>query len=85
MDAPGTPFEDEVVVRRLRFSSEDTGFAVIDADRDGDDIVLVGPLAHLEERERVRIERRLAGRQALRAAGQGRAGRAGRRRRARRR
>ena len=53
---PGTAFEDEVVVRRLRFASEDTGFAVIDAERDGDDIVLVGPLAHLEERERVRIE-----------------------------
>ena len=30
-----------------------TGFAVIDADRDGDDIVLIGPLAHLEEREHV--------------------------------
>ena len=42
-------------------------------------------LAHLEERERVRDPRRLAGRQALRAAGEGlarRAGRAVRRRRA---
>ena len=28
---------------------------MIDAERDGDDIVLVGPLAHLEERERVRV------------------------------
>ena len=41
MDAPGTPFEDEVVIRRLRWSSEDSGFAVIDADREGDDVVLV--------------------------------------------
>ena len=28
---------------------------MVDAERDGDDIVLVGTLAHLEERERVRI------------------------------
>ena len=53
---PGTAFSDEVVVRRLRFTSEDSGFAVIDAERSGDDVVLVGTLAHLEERERVRIE-----------------------------
>ena len=53
---PGSPFSDEVVVRRLRFTSEDSGFAVIDADRSGDDVVLVGTIAHLEERERVRIE-----------------------------
>ncbi|HEX6026393.1 MAG TPA: AAA family ATPase [Solirubrobacter sp.] len=52
---PGAPFEDEVLVRRLRWASDDTGFAVIDAERDGDDIVLVGPIAHLEERERVRV------------------------------
>ena len=55
MDAPGTPFEDEIVVRRIRFSSEETGFAVVDADRDGDELVLIGPLAHLEEREHVKI------------------------------
>src|SRR4051812_42446220 len=53
---PGTAFTDEVVVRRLRFAAEDTGFAVVDADCEGDDVVLVGTLAHLEERERVRIE-----------------------------
>ena len=53
---PGTAFSDEVVVRRLRFTSEDSGFAVIDADRGGDDVVLIGTIAHLEERERVRIE-----------------------------
>src|SRR5687767_2320753 len=53
---PGMAFTDEVVVRRLRFAAEDTGFAVVDAVREGDDVVLVGTLAHLEERERVRIE-----------------------------
>ena len=52
---PGAPFEDEVVVRRRRWASADSGFAVLDADRDGDEIVLVGPLAHLEERERARV------------------------------
>jgi len=53
---PGTPFQDEVVVRRLRWSSDETGFAIIDADRAGDEVVLVGTIAHLEERERVRID-----------------------------
>src|SRR3954466_5599578 len=53
---PGAPFDDEVVIRRLRFTAEDTGFAGVGADRSGDDVVLIGTLAHLEERERVRIE-----------------------------
>ena len=52
---PGTPFQDEVIIRRLRWSSDETGFAIIDADRAGDEVVLVGTIAHLEERERVRI------------------------------
>ena len=52
---PGTPFEDEVLIRRPRWSSDETGFAIVDADRDGDEITLVGTIAHLEERERVRI------------------------------
>ena len=51
----GTPFTGEVVVRRRRWASAETGFAVLDAESDGDAIVLVGPLAHLEERERVRV------------------------------
>jgi exodeoxyribonuclease V alpha subunit len=54
--APGTRFADEVVVERVRFTSEETGFAVLDADRDGDEIVLVGPLGHLEAGERVSVE-----------------------------
>ena len=53
---PGTPFQDEVVIRRLRWSSDETGYAIVDADRDGDEVVLVGTIAHLEERERVRID-----------------------------
>ena len=53
--APGTPFEDEVLIRHIRWASEETGFAVIEADRAGDEITLVGTIAHLEERERVRI------------------------------
>src|ERR1700750_3125358 len=53
--SPGTPFDDEVVVRRRRYASADSGFAVIDAERDGDEIVLVGPIGHLEERERARV------------------------------
>jgi exodeoxyribonuclease V alpha subunit len=52
---PGTAFEDEVVIRRRRWSSDESGFAVVVADRDGDEVVLVGTIAHLEERERVRI------------------------------
>jgi exodeoxyribonuclease V alpha subunit len=52
---PGTDFEDEVVVRRVRFATPDGAFAVVEADRDGDEVVLVGPLAHLEERERVAV------------------------------
>src|SRR3954447_1888748 len=53
--APGTAFEDEVVVQRVRFTAPDGAFGVVEADRDGDEIVLVGPVAHLEERERVVI------------------------------
>jgi exodeoxyribonuclease V alpha subunit len=52
---PGSAFEDEVVVRRRRFANEETGFAVLDVERDGDEIVLVGTIAHLEERERARV------------------------------
>jgi exodeoxyribonuclease V alpha subunit len=50
-----TAFDAEVTIRRTRFASEETGFAVLDADADGDPVVLVGPLIHLEERERARV------------------------------
>jgi exodeoxyribonuclease V alpha subunit len=52
---PGAPFEHEVLIRRRRWASDESGFAVLDADRDGDEVVLVGTIAHLEERERVRV------------------------------
>jgi exodeoxyribonuclease V alpha subunit len=49
-------FNGEVTVRRTRFVSDQTGWAVVDAlDEDGGLIVLVGPLIHLEERERARV------------------------------
>jgi len=49
-------FDAQVTVRRTRWASEETGWAVVDAvDEDGDAIVLVGPLVHLEERERARV------------------------------
>src|SRR2546429_7444522 len=49
-------FDQEVIVRRTRYASEASGWAVLDAaDQEGDHVVLVGPLVHLEERERVRV------------------------------
>jgi exodeoxyribonuclease V alpha subunit len=53
--AEGTPFAAEVTVRGQRFANEDSGFAVLDADADGRHVVLVGPLAHLEPRERASV------------------------------
>src|SRR3712207_2084551 len=52
---PGTDFADEVVIRRVRFASDDQSFAVVEADRDGDEVILVGPVGYLEERERVAV------------------------------
>jgi exodeoxyribonuclease V alpha subunit len=50
-------FDGDVTVVRTRYLSPDTGWAVLDAcDHDGDELVLVGPLGHLEARERARIE-----------------------------
>ncbi len=48
-------FDAEVTIRRRRFANEENGFAVLDADHDGRPVVLVGPLVHLEERERARV------------------------------
>ena len=48
-------FDAEVVIRRQRFANEENGFAVVDAEHDGDEIVLVGPLSHLEAKERVHV------------------------------
>jgi exodeoxyribonuclease V alpha subunit len=49
-------FDAEVTVRRTRYAREDTGWAVLEASgEDGAPVVLVGPLTHLEERERARV------------------------------
>jgi exodeoxyribonuclease V alpha subunit len=49
-------FDAEVTVRRRRFASEQTGWAVVEAvDPDGDEVILVGPLIHLEPAERAHV------------------------------
>jgi exodeoxyribonuclease V alpha subunit len=49
-------FESDVTVRRTRFASADSGWAVVEAaDDDGTPIVLVGPLVHLEDGERAHV------------------------------
>lgn len=53
--AEGTPFAAEVVVRGSRFANEESGFAVLDGEAEGRHVVLVGPIAHLEERERAAV------------------------------
>ncbi|MGI8429940.1 MAG: AAA family ATPase [Solirubrobacteraceae bacterium] len=51
-----TGFDAEVTIRRTRYTSDATGWSVLDATRqDGTPVVLVGPLVHLEERERARV------------------------------
>ena len=45
-----------MIVRRTRFASTETGWAVVEAaGEDGIPIVLVGPLVHLEDRERAHV------------------------------
>ena len=53
--ADGTPFAAEVVVRGRRFASEESGFAVLDCEAEGEHVVLVGPLVHLEPRDRAAV------------------------------
>jgi exodeoxyribonuclease V alpha subunit len=48
-------FDGEVTVRRTRYASEQSGWAVLDADGQDGPLVLVGPLVHLEERERAHV------------------------------
>jgi exodeoxyribonuclease V alpha subunit len=49
-------FDSEVTIRRTRYLSDNTGWAVMEAaGADGEEIVLVGPLGHLEESERARV------------------------------
>src|ERR1700722_20848193 len=56
MMATDERFVGEVTVRFVRYANDDSGWAVLDAAAaDGSPVALVGPLVHLEERERVRI------------------------------
>lgn len=49
-------FDAEITVRRTRYANDATGWAVVEAaGGDGEPVVLVGPLIHLEDRERVHI------------------------------
>ena len=49
-------FDAEVTIVRTRFANDSTGWAVVDArEDDGGEIVLVGPLVHLEARDRTRV------------------------------
>jgi exodeoxyribonuclease V alpha subunit len=49
-------FEAQVTVRRTRFAKQSTGWAVVEAvEDDGNPVVLVGPLTHLEEHDRARV------------------------------
>jgi exodeoxyribonuclease V alpha subunit len=51
-----TTFDNEVTIRRTRFTKESSGWAVVEAvEDDGKPVVLVGPLIHLEERDRARV------------------------------
>ncbi len=51
-----TDFNAPVTVRRTRYVSDETGWAVVEAaGADGAQVVLVGPLIHLEERDRAHI------------------------------
>ena len=53
---PVSSFDAVVTVRRARYVNESSGWAVLDAaGEDGAAVVLVGPLVHLEDRERARV------------------------------
>jgi exodeoxyribonuclease V alpha subunit len=49
-------FDSEVTIRRTRYLSEDASWAVMEATRaDGEEVVLIGPVGHLEESERAHV------------------------------
>ncbi|HEY2006326.1 MAG TPA: hypothetical protein VGG87_07730, partial [Solirubrobacteraceae bacterium] len=49
-------FDAEITIHQVRFANPDSGWAVLEAaGRDGTPVTLVGPLVHLEERERVHV------------------------------
>ncbi len=51
-------FNAEVTIQRIRYSSPETGWTVIEAEADDTSLILVGPLIHLEERERAHVSGR---------------------------
>lgn len=52
----GDPFDGEVRLEHIRFSSEDGAFVVADVSLpDGSDLCVVGPLGHLDEGARARL------------------------------
>ncbi|MGB6426073.1 MAG: AAA family ATPase [Solirubrobacterales bacterium] len=54
---PGDPFEGEVRIEHVRFSSEDGAFVVADVSlSDGSPLCVIGPLGHLEEGARARLK-----------------------------
>jgi exodeoxyribonuclease V alpha subunit len=53
--AGGTPFDGELVVRRLLFTAPDASFAVLAAEDEGGWVHVVGPLAHVASGQRVRV------------------------------
>jgi exodeoxyribonuclease V alpha subunit len=50
----GEAFDNEVTIVKRRYADE-RGFAVLEADVNGDEVTLVGPISHLEEHERARV------------------------------
>jgi len=55
-ETSGGAFDSEVTVRRTRYVSDETGWAVVESfGDDGEEIILVGPLSHLEQRERAHV------------------------------
>jgi exodeoxyribonuclease V alpha subunit len=49
-------FDAEITIHQVRFANPDSGWAVLEAaGRDGTPVTLVGPLVHLEERERAHV------------------------------
>ncbi|HEY1591322.1 MAG TPA: AAA family ATPase [Solirubrobacteraceae bacterium] len=53
------PFDAELTVRRIRYANEGNGWAVLDgAGEDGEELVIVGALGHLERGERVHVKGR---------------------------
>lgn len=52
---PDAQFSEEVEIGRQRFHNPESGFAVVEAEGPDEALVLVGPIGHLEERERALI------------------------------